>query len=167
MNIRSTKILLSILHVCILGICVLTIYFNKTPENAVTHVPSSSTHVVVSPTEGETETPPATEPGTETVPEVETGAKAETTAEVTTEPETTTEPEAETAPSYSFRSRGTIANVNIRDTPSLNGKIIGRIPIGGEGNVLELTNDEWALIEYNDVIGYSSREWLEIQEIEQ
>ena len=81
MNIRSTKILLSILHICILGVCVLIIYSNRTSGNAVTHVTSSSTQVVVSPTENETETSPAAEPSAETVPEGETGSEANANTE--------------------------------------------------------------------------------------
>lgn len=162
MNIRSTKILLSILHICILGICVLTIYSSITSENAVTHVPVSSTQVVFSPPEApeiETETPPEAEPSAETVPEAEPETEMKAEAEMG--------PEEEIVPAYSFRSLGIISNVNIRNTPSLNGKIIGKIPLRGEGIVLELTNDEWALIEYNGVIGYSSRKWIKLQEIEQ
>ena len=173
MSKKSNLILLSILHICILGICVLTIYANKnrTSEAMIARV-SSDTKVVDSQTEPAVETNPVVEPepSTEVEPETEPAAEPEPDTESIPEPEPeiTPEPDAEPEPSpvYSFHYIGQRANLNIRSAPSLDDTIIGKVPCGGDGSVLELTNDEWALIEYQGIIGYCNRNFLELQEIE-
>ena len=157
MNKKSTLILLTILHVCILGICVLTIYSNKTSGITVAHV-SSDTKSIASQKEPEEGSAP--EWNTESETEIETETITETTMEINTEQET------ESAPIYSFYYIGKRSNLNIRNTPSLNGTIIGKIPIGGNGSVLTLTNDDWALIDYRGTVGYCSREWIKLQEVQ-
>lgn len=182
MNKKSTLILLSILHICILGICVLTIYSNRNSASDVmiAHV-SSDTKVIDSQTEPEAETTVALETEPETVtepepepitePEPETEAVAElepeTEAIAEPEPEPITEPESEVSPLYSFHYVGTRSNLNIRSTPSTSGTIIGKVPVGGDGSVIELTNDAWALIDYQGIIGYCSRNCIKLQEIDQ
>lgn len=181
MNKKSTLILLSILHICILGICILTIYTNKNraSEAMIAHV-SSDTKTMDSQTEPAVETNPGqeiepgteTEPGTEAEPgteiEPETNAAAEPDTDAIPEPETETAPEtnAETEPSpvYYFHYIGTRSKLNIRSAPSTDDTIIGKVPCGGDGSVLELTNDEWALIEYQGIIGYCSRKFLKLKE---
>lgn len=173
MSKKSTLILLSILHICILGICILTIYANKNraSEAMIAHV-SSDTRTMDSQTEPAAETNPGTETesGTEPEPETEPDAEAEPDIEATPEPEPETTPEineeAEPTPIYSFHYIGTRSKLNIRSAPSTNDTIIGKVHCGGDGNVLELTNDEWALIEYQGIIGYCSRKFLKLKEID-
>lgn len=168
MNKKSTQILLSILHLCLLGICVLTIYSgrNGASEAMVAHV-SSETRIVGEPEPG---TAAAPEAGSET--DTEANADPEPEAEIPAPPdagadrEPATEEETETAdsPSFSFHYTGTHSNLNIRSAPSLNDAIIGKIPPGRGGSVMELTNDEWALIDYQGTVGYCSRDYIELQE---
>ena len=161
MNQKSTLILLSILHICILGICILTIYPDRTSGITVAHVSSDTKSIAPEP-ESEEESAPAWN----TEPETEAEAEPETVTETITEtaPETGTEPESEAAPSYAFYYIGETSNLNVRSTPSMNGAIIGKIPVGGHGDVLTLTNDDWVLIDYNGMVGYCSRKWIELQE---
>jgi len=167
MSKKSTLILLSILHLCILGICILTIYNNKHSGVTVAHV-SSDTKAVITQDLPDTIAEPETVIETAQTAEFETEIQTEIQAEIQTETKSELEsagPEPETAPLYSFRFIGTQKNLNIRNAPSTDAKIIGKIPIGGCGSVLELTNESWILAEYNDIIGYCSRGWIELQEI--
>lgn len=151
MNKKSTLILISILHICILGICILTVYSKRNSDITVAHV--SSDIRISTPSAPEEEL-------TETFEtETETSAESETETVVQTEPETETETASETV-LYTFRYTGTHLNLNIRSAPSLNASIIGKIPVGGGGDVLELTNDKWALVKYNALTGYCSTEYL-------
>lgn len=163
MSKKSTLILLSILHLCILGICILTIYNNKHSGVTVAHV-SSDTKAVITQDLPDTIAEPETVIETAQTAEFETEIQTEIQAETKSELESAG-PEPETAPLYSFRFIGTQKNLNIRNAPSTDAKIIGKIPIGGCGSVLELTNESWILAEYNDIIGYCSRGWIELQEI--
>ena len=159
MNKKSTLILLSILHICIMGICVLAIYSNKTTGITVAHV-SSDAKAIASHVEPEEEatTEWNTEPKSET--EIETETITQTASEISTEQET------EAAPVYSYHYIGKTTNLNIRDNPSMKGAIIGKIPVGGYGDVLTLTNDDWALIDYQGTTGYCSRKWIELEEMD-
>jgi len=60
-------------------------------------------------------------------------------------------------PTYTFRyvPHNTL-KLNIRNAPSMQGKIIGKVPPNKGGTILEFTNKDWALIEYNGTIGYSN-----------
>lgn len=164
MNKKSTLVLFTILHICVLGVCILTIYNSKHSGITVAHV-SSETKTAVTPTEPETAAEPeaSTEITSET--EIETETEIEVETEIKTETETVPETKPDTTALYSFHFIGTHKNLNIRNAPSTKAKIIGKIPIGGNGKVLELTNEHWALIEYNGISGYSSRHWIELQKI--
>ncbi len=164
MNKKSTLVLFTILHICVLGVCILTIYNSKHSGVTVAHV-SSETKTAVTLTEPETAAEPeaSTEITSET--EIETETEIEVETEIKTETETVPETKPDTTALYSFHFIGTHKNLNIRNAPSTKAKIIGKIPIGGNGKVLELTNEHWALIEYNGIIGYSSRHWIELQKI--
>lgn len=167
MSKKSTLILLSILHLCILGICILTIYNNKHSGVTVAHV-SSDTKAVITQDLPDTIAEPETVIETAQTAEFETEIQTEIQAEIQTETESELESaglEPETAPLYSFRFIGTQKNLNIRNAPSTDAKIIGKVPIGGCGSVLELTNESWILAQYNDIVGYCSRDWIELQEI--
>ena len=158
MNKKSTLILLSILHVCIMGICVLTIYSNKTTGITVAHV-SSDAKAIAPQTEPEEET---TEWNTEVESEIAIETETETITETTSEIST----EQEAASVYSFHYIGKTTNLNIRNNPSMKGAIIGKIPVGGYGDVLTITNDDWALIDYRGTVGYCSRKWIELEEMD-
>lgn len=162
MSKKSTLILLSILHLCILGICILTIYNNKHSGVTVAHV-SSDTKAVITQDLPDTIAEPETVIETAQTAEIETEIQTEIQAEIQTETES--ESELESAPLYSFRFIGTQKNLNIRNAPSTDAKIIGKVPVGGCGSVLELTNESWILAQYNDIVGYCSRDWIELQEI--
>lgn len=179
MDKKSTRILLSILHICILGVCILTIYSNRHSGTTVAHV-SFDTETAVTPKETvkgiETETDAAkeaepadeekgdAEPGeeaeTETAPEAGTPAEAAGEAE---EAEDAGTP-AETV-QYSFRFTGKRNKLNIRNAPSMDAEIVAKVPVGGGGSVLELTDENWVQIEYDGTVGYCSRSWIELQEI--
>lgn len=60
-------------------------------------------------------------------------------------------------PSYTFKyvPHSTL-KLNIRNAPSMQGKIIGKVPPNKSGTILEFTNKDWALIEYNGTTGYSN-----------
>ncbi|MDE7029900.1 MAG: SH3 domain-containing protein [Lachnospiraceae bacterium] len=166
MSKKSTLFLLSILHICILGICILTIYNNRHSGITIAHV-SSDTRTTVTQLEPDTITEPPLKDESaqqiETVPDTQEEA-TETETETITQTETETTPETE--PGYSFRFTGKYKNLNIRDAPSTNARIIGKIPVGGCGSVLELTNEKWMLAEYDGIVGYCSRDWVELQTAE-
>ncbi|MBR4123410.1 MAG: SH3 domain-containing protein [Clostridia bacterium] len=52
------------------------------------------------------------------------------------------------------------SNLNIRNSPSMTGQIIGRIPNGAEVTVYSI-NGDWAVVTYNGVTGYVSRRYLQ------
>ncbi len=60
-------------------------------------------------------------------------------------------------PTYTFKyiPQNTL-KLNIRNAPSMQGKIIGKVPPNKGGTILEFTNKDWALIEYNGTTGYSN-----------
>lgn len=74
------------------------------------------------------------------------------------EEETTTaiqESLPETAFPITFTNR-TKSNVHIRNTGSMDGKIIGKIPPGKKGLITDFLNSEWAMVSYNEIQGYSA-----------
>ncbi len=168
MDKKSTLILFSILHLCILGICILTIYNNKHSGVTVAHV-SSDTKTAFTQTNSDAIVMPET--NLETSEEAESETEANTESETQTQSQTEITPETEPAETpqsdiqYSFHFTGTSKNLNIRNAPSINAKIIGKVPVGGSGNVLELTNENWILAEYNGIVGFCSRDWIELQKI--
>lgn len=180
MDKKSTRILLSILHICILGICILTIYNNKHSTDTVVHV-SFDTKTAVTPKETDEEPGTELEPKPESETEPETKSVEEPEADTGTAKEAKPEPEidtsmeaaqetqtAETPEStalYFFRFLGTRNELNIRSAPSMDADIISKVPVGGQGSVLGLTDDDWVRIEYDGTVGYCSRSWIELQEI--
>lgn len=52
-------------------------------------------------------------------------------------------------------------NLHIRQQPSLSAKIIGRIPTRASGIIIELVDDQWAKIIYQDITGYSAYRYLD------
>lgn len=165
MDKKSTRILLSILHTCILGICILTIYSNRHSGVTVAHI-SSDTKMTVSLNEPQTMAHTESAAGTSPETDAEVGTEIETEITIETEAETAAEvyPQPGSTILCTFHFIGTHKNLNIRSAPSVKAKIIGKIPVGGGGSVLELTNNSWALIEYNGITGYCSRGWIELLE---
>lgn len=51
-------------------------------------------------------------------------------------------------------------NLNVRETPSTSGKLVGKMPKGSACEVLEVTEDGWALIASGEVEGYVSMDFL-------
>lgn len=51
-------------------------------------------------------------------------------------------------------------NLNVRETPSLTGKLVGKMPGGAACEVLGMTEDGWAHITSGEVEGYVSLEYL-------
>lgn len=51
-------------------------------------------------------------------------------------------------------------NLNVRETPSTNGKLVGKMPKGSACEVLEITEDGWAHITSGEVEGYVSMDFL-------
>ncbi|MCH5275030.1 MAG: C40 family peptidase [Lachnospiraceae bacterium] len=51
-------------------------------------------------------------------------------------------------------------NLNVRETPSTSGKLVGKMPKDSACEILEVTEDGWAKITSGDVNGYVSMEFL-------
>ncbi len=51
-------------------------------------------------------------------------------------------------------------NLNVRETPDLNGKLVGKMPKGSACEILYRTDDGWAYITSGEVEGYVSTEFL-------
>lgn len=51
-------------------------------------------------------------------------------------------------------------NLNVRETPSTDGKMVGKMPKNAACEVLEVTEDGWAHIKSGEVEGYVSMEYL-------
>ena len=160
MKKKTVLVLLSLLHICVFLIGILIILHDRAPKqfNSV-----SSTLVVVAEPESESmvEVPLSSEPETETLVEVpilsEEDASEETSAE-----ESPSEEASAPLPSYTFAYVRGRRNLNIRNGPSMQASIIGKIPPGKGGVILEFANEDWALIEYRGTTGYSSLHWMEL-----
>lgn len=72
-------------------------------------------------------------------------------------PSVTESSEPASKPTYTFQyiPHNTL-KLNIRNAPSMQGKIIGKVPPNKGGTILEFTNKDWVLIEYNGTTGYSN-----------
>lgn len=51
-------------------------------------------------------------------------------------------------------------NLNVRETPGTSGKLVGKMPKGSACEVLEVTEEGWALITSGEVEGYVSMDFL-------
>ena len=65
---------------------------------------------------------------------------------------------------YSFVTLNFAGNLHVRETASINGKIIARFPPGVTGYVIE-RGPAWSLVTSGDITGYVFNEYLEFQEI--
>lgn len=165
MKKKTTLILLSILHICVFCIGILILLRSIGAKHTDTAL-SPDTDIQLVDHEPNTETLPETLIELPVVSETQTESELEIEIETDAETdiETNIETNIETAepPSYTFQFIGRRKNLNIRKGPSTNYTIIGKIPPLKGGRVLELTNEDWALIEYNDITGYSSLHWMEL-----
>lgn len=166
MKKKTTLILLSILHICVFCIGILIIFRSIDTKHTDTAL-SPDTDIQLVDHEPDTliELPAASETQTQSELEIATDAETDTETDIDTNIETnikTAEP-----PSYTFQFIGRRKNLNIRKGPSTNYKIIGKIPPLKSGRVLELTNEDWAFIEYNGITGYSSLHWMELTPTEE
>lgn len=156
MKKKTTRILLTILHICLFSLTAILIYWGM--DARAQHSIYSLSSQTITLTEAETETADPFEP------ESEEPAETQTPEEPASEPQTETpdEPQPElsgenTEPLGYFVYERTHKGMNIREAPSLSAAVIGSVPCGGAGNILAYENDAWALIEYNGTVGYCSR----------
>lgn len=173
MDRKKTLISLCIIHLCAFLLCLICIkYFQigSAPESnqeivssiTVLPAPDEELAVAADTAESEPESIIETESSTETVEEAESEefTEAETTEEITEETveETTEEVIQEVANnnSYPFAYYGN-KRLNIRIAPSMDAEIIGKIPSGNSGMVINEENEEWVQVIYGDITGYCSR----------
>jgi hypothetical protein len=160
-NKKLVLILLSIAHICFFVIFLIW-YFTTT--RVIVYDEATASNVSEETVEySEVETQVQTELETETQIETET----ETETQTETETETETETQVETQESQPFVGNFTVVTenykLNIRQEPTVNSAIVGKMPKGTTGKVIEIVNDDWALIEYDDMQGYCSMEYLAIE----
>ena len=173
MKKKTALILLSILHICVFCIGILIIFRSIGTEHTDTALsPYADIQLVDNDSDIETliELSSESETQTESEPETQTETQAESQVETLSETQIQTQIETQTdikQPSYTFQFTGKRKNLNIRKGPSVNYEIIGKIPPLKSGRVLELTNKNWALIEYNGITGYSSLHWMELTQVEE
>jgi hypothetical protein len=156
-NKKMVLILLSIAHICCLVIFVIYMY---TGTQVMEYDNETASRVIsVEPEYKEVETLPQTEQETELQSETQTVEE--------TEIETETQTEIETETDEPFSGTFTVVTeayrLNMRKEPSVNSDIIGKLPKGSTGTVLEIVNNYWALIEYNGTQGYCNTEYLQIE----
>lgn len=185
MNRKRMLILISALHVCIFALAVIMIHIGsrdvglpevETPKLTVsvekaTQPETEAESEVVTETVEETETIEATEAieTTETIEATESTETIESELETTEiEQESEVVSEVETEPEsqalYSFLSTNELHNLNIRQNPNVNSPIIGKVTPNSTGDVISIVDDDWALIEYNGLQGYCSREYIYLEE---
>lgn len=173
MDRKKTLISLCIIHLCAFLLCLICIkYFqigsapesNQEIASSITVLPAPDEELAVAAdtAESEPESIIETESSTETVEEAESEefTEAETTEEITEETveETTEEVTQEVVNnnSYPFAYYGD-KRLNIRIAPSMDAEIIGKIPSGNSGMVINEENEEWVQVIYGDITGYCSR----------
>ena len=177
MDRKKTLISLCIIHLCAFLLCLICIkYFqigsapesNQEIASSITVLPAPDEELAVAAdtAESEPESMIETESSTETVEEAESEefTEAETAEEIAEEiaeetvEETTEEVTQEMVNnnSYPFAYYGN-KRLNIRIAPSMDAEIIGKIPSGNSGMVINEENEEWVQVIYGDITGYCSR----------
>lgn len=175
MKKKTILILLSLLHICVFCIGILIIFQHRETKHMDISLSSDAT-VRITDTEPETviEVSPLAESEPEETfvekpliekPSVEEPLIEKPSIEESSIEESSAELSEETL-SYTFQYVRGKRNLNIRNAPSMQARIIGKIPPGQGGRVLEFANDDWALIEYRGTTGYSSRHWMELTPLE-
>ena len=169
MDRKKTLISLCIIHLCAFLLCLICIkYFQigSAPESnqeivssiTVLPAPDEESAVAADTAESEPESIIETESSTETVEEVESEefTEAETTEETVEETTEEVIQEVVNNNSYPFAYYGN-KRLNIRIAPSMDAEIIGKIPSGNSGMVINEENEEWVQVIYGDITGYCSR----------
>lgn len=169
MDRKKTLISLCIIHLCAFLLCLICIkYFQigSAPESnqeivssiTVLPAPDEESAVAADTAESEPESIIETESSTETVEEVESEEFTEAEIAEETVEETTEEviQEVVNNNSYPFAYYGN-KRLNIRIAPSMDAEIIGKIPSGNSGMVINEENEEWVQVIYGDITGYCSR----------
>lgn len=172
MKKKTILILLSLLHICVFCIGILIIFQHRETRHIDISLSSDAT-VRITDTEPETVievSEPAeslvVEPFTETSSVEEPLTEESPVEESLVEESLIEESLIEESPSYTFQYVRGKRNLNIRNAPSMQARIIGKIPPGQGGRVLEFADDDWALIEYHGTTGYSSLHWMELTPLE-
>lgn len=164
MKKKTVLILLSLLHICVFCIGILILVQDRAPRQT-----ALVSNTVVDVTTPESETPVEVSLVEESSAE-DVSSEDVSVEDPPTEKDTTEEASSETAPpeepapalSYTFQYVRGKRNLNIRNAPSMQAQIIGKIPPGQGGNILEFADEDWALIEYRGQTGYSSLHWMEL-----
>lgn len=105
----------------------------------------------------------AIEPQTAIVDESE--IESEPVIEMESEIETELEPETEPVyfngveVPFDFQFSGQ-SRLNIRDNPSMDGQIIGKIPKNKIGTVTAIYDDKWVMVSFEGIEGYCSADWI-------
>lgn len=173
MKKKKILILLSLLHICVFCIGILMIFQTwNTKYSSMELVSDTTVHItdtepetlieVTSIAESEHEKPLIESSSFEESPTEEFSTKEPLIEESSIKESLTEEPML----SYTFQYVRGKRNLNIRNSPSMQAKIIGKIPPGQGGHVLEFADDDWALIEYRGTTGYSSRHWIALTPVE-
>lgn len=161
MKKKTVLVLLTLLHICVFLIGILIILHDRTPKQ-FNSVSSTLVEVTEPDTESMVEVPLSSEPETETLVEVPLLTEEETAFAATSTEDAPSEEASAPLPSYTFAYVRGRRNLNIRNGPSMQARIIGKIPPGKGGVILEFANEDWALIEYRGTTGYSSLHWMEL-----
>jgi uncharacterized protein YgiM (DUF1202 family) len=176
MNRRLVLVLVSALHICIFALAVVLIYKDvfiignigdrDNSKESIIDTVESEEEIFIIVTEPETAEVESTEDEStieieSTTEEIESEMESENIIESEIEIETTTEPTT-----YTFTSTNRNMKLNIRETPSANAKIIGKIPPRATGTVISIVDDDWVYIEYKGVKGYCSRKYINIKNSE-
>jgi hypothetical protein len=167
-NKKMVLILLSIAHICCFVIFVIYLYTatlvaDYSGETAKS-VPEESVEY------SEVETTVQTEIETETVIETETEIETQTEIETETETEIETQTETQTQAEQEFAGTFTVVTeiykLNVRQEPTVNSAVVGKLSKGATGTVIEIVDNYWALVEYDGLQGYCSMEYLEIEQLQ-
>jgi len=102
-------------------------------------------------------------PQPEELPQAEEPVEAAETEEIPEQPEEETVP---AEPKYRFTVEPIASRLCVRKEPSLQAEILGFVYSNQSGEVLSL-GEEWSLIKYEDLEGYSSMEYLILEELPQ
>jgi Bacterial SH3 domain. len=180
MKKKTILILISLLHICVFCVGILIFFQTKQTSRENSNLISdaavriteteSDTLIELSSTESFSTEPPESEqmfstieeflPESTFVEDISEPFMEESFSEISSV-EDISEPITEniSVPKSSYTFKYIPHNnlkLNIRNAPSMQGKIIGKVPPNKGGTILEFTNKDWALIEYNGTTGYSN-----------
>ncbi|MBO5292152.1 MAG: SH3 domain-containing protein [Lachnospiraceae bacterium] len=87
--------------------------------------------------------------------------------ETASEPDSPAEPQIveDTEPSFTpipFTCKTTL-QLNVRDIPSMEGKVIAKIKPGEQGGITDIIDENWVAVHYQDITGYCASRYLEYE----